>query len=86
MATWTGDGQRAGTTYFSHIPNPVRFKNIIMEAREEYARRQTRNQPAPVNEKDDVPAMLEKLNQLRANQVISEEEFQESKKKLLGKL
>ncbi|MBI1745689.1 MAG: PH domain-containing protein [Acidobacteria bacterium] len=71
-----------GTTYFSYIPNPIRFKNIILEAREEYLRR--RNQPIAL--KEDIPAMLEKLGKLRADQVISEEEFQESKKKLLGKL
>lgn len=73
-----------GTTYFANIPNPVRFKNIIMEAREEYVRRQSRTQPVPT--KEDIPAMLERLNKLRADQVISEEEFQEGKKKLLGKL
>lgn len=73
-----------GTTYFADIPNPVRFKNIIMEAREEYMHDQARRQPMPG--KDDIPAMLERLNKLRADRVISEEEFQEGKKKLLGKL
>jgi len=75
-----------GTTYFANVPEPIRFRNILMEAREAYVRRQARPPAPAAPPPEDVPAQLERLSKLRSDHVITEAEFQESKRKLLGKL
>ena len=78
-----------GTTQFRYIPNPVEFKNTII------AQQQT-NKAKPVyvtttpgttlSSGQDVPALLQKLGQLRDQGLITAEEFESKKRDLLSRM
>ena len=72
-----------GTTVFDYIPDPVRFKNTIVQQRERY--RSSANQ-VTASAGQDVPRMLEDLASLRDRNIITAAEFEEKKKSLLGKI
>ena len=69
-----------GTTKFQYIPDPVGFKNCIVLQREGY-------KAAPeATAGEDVPRLLDQLASLRDRKIISDQEFEEKKKRLLEKL
>jgi uncharacterized membrane protein YdbT with pleckstrin-like domain len=69
-----------GTSVFRFIPNPLGFKNAIIEQREAYKH-------APSGSKhSDIPQMLDQLARLRNEKVITEAEFEQKKKKLLDQI
>src|SRR5688572_9020099 len=69
-----------GTSIFRFIPNPLGFKNAIIEQREAYKH-------APSGSKhSDIPQMLDQLARLRNEKVITETEFEQKKKKLLDQI
>lgn len=73
-----------GTIVFHLIPDPQGFKNCVLKQRELYRRFRAddRSQPDPLS----IPRLLEDLASLRDRNIITAEEFQEKKKKLLGSL
>lgn len=69
-----------GTSVFHFIPNPLAFKNAVIEQREAYKH-------APSGSKQtDIPQMLDQLARLRNEKVITEAEFEQKKKKLLDQI
>jgi len=73
-----------GTIVFHLIPDPQGFKNCVLRQRERYrpSRADERTQPDPLS----IPKLLEELASLRDRNIITAEEFQQKKKKLLGGL
>lgn len=69
-----------GTSVFHFIPQPLGFKNAIIEQREAYKH-------APSESKQtDIPQMLDQLARLRNEKIITEAEFEQKKKKLLDQI
>ncbi len=82
-----------GVNKFQTIRNPVKFKNVIVNAKEQlghdedhpaYAQAAAGAKAAPAA--TDIPSMIERLDDLRKRGVLSESEFQRSKEQLLQKL
>jgi uncharacterized membrane protein YdbT with pleckstrin-like domain len=82
-----------GVNKFKTIRNPVKFKNVIVNAKEQlghdedhpaYAAAAQAVQAAPAT--SDIPSMIERLDDLRKRGVLTDEEFQRSKEQLLQKL
>jgi uncharacterized membrane protein YdbT with pleckstrin-like domain len=73
-----------GITVFHLIPDPVAFKNCIVQQRELYRSSQTGSLGSVSRE--DVPGMLDELARLRDRNVITAAEFDEKKKNLLARL
>ena len=82
-----------GANKFMTIRDPLKFKNFIVNAKERLGHDDDRrisakdgpvvqSAPAPA----DIPAMIDRLDDLRKRGVLSEEEFQRSKQQLLQKL
>jgi uncharacterized membrane protein YdbT with pleckstrin-like domain len=71
-----------GANLFRTIGNPVRFKTAMLNAKEKL---EGRIQPDVVAT-PDVPGMIEKLDKLRQQGIISEAEFQNKKSELLKKM
>ena len=82
-----------GANKFMTIRDPLKFKNFIVNAKERLGHDDDRrisakdgpvvqSAPAPA----DIPAMIDRLADLRKRGVLSEEEFQRSKQQLLQKL
>jgi len=73
-----------GTIVFHLIPDPQGFKNCVLRQRERYrpSRADERTQPDPLS----IPKLLEELASLRDRNIITAEEFQQKKEKLLGGL
>jgi hypothetical protein len=73
-----------GTIVFHLIPDPQRFKNCVLRQRELYTplATGTRNPADPLN----IPSLLEALASLRDRNIITAEEFDEKKKKLLDSI
>jgi hypothetical protein len=71
-----------GTIVFHLIPDPQGFKNCVLRQRELYTplATGTGNPADPLN----IPSLLEALASLRDRNIITAEEFEEKKKKLLG--
>lgn len=71
-----------GITVFHLIPDPVAFKNCIVQQRELYRS----SQPGSVGSvnREDVPRMLDELARLRDRNIITPAEFDEKKKHLLA--
>lgn len=81
-----------GVNKFRIIGDPIHFKTAMMNAKARLEQPYT-IPPAvtvveeePQEEKEDIPAMLEKLDSLRSRGIITEEEFQDKKAKLLAKI
>jgi len=82
-----------GVNKFMTIRDPVHFKTVIVNAKEQlghdedhptYAKAGPVIQAAPAPA--DIPSMIERLDDLRKRGVLTEEEFQRSKEQLLQKL
>ena len=71
-----------GVNLFKTIGNPVRFKMAMVNAKEKL---EGRIQPDVVTT-PDVPAMIEKLDKLRQQGILTEAEFQNKKSELLRKM
>ncbi|HET7010409.1 MAG TPA: PH domain-containing protein [Anaerolineales bacterium] len=72
-----------GVNRFSWIGQPVRFKTAMLNAKERMGSDELPRRPAS---KEDVPAMIEQLDQLRREGLLTEEEFQAKKAQLLSRL
>ncbi len=73
-----------GTIIFHLIPDPQGFKNCVLKQRERYRPSQAGETGQP--DSLSVPKLLEELASLRDRNIITTEEFDEKKKKLLGSL
>jgi len=71
-----------GTTIFDFLSRPLDFKNCIVRQIELY--RSDSGSAGAL--RTSIPQLLEELASLRDRQIISEAEFQEKKKALLGKI
>jgi hypothetical protein len=73
-----------GTIVFHFIPDPQGFKNNVLKQRELYRAFQAgdKGRTDPLS----IPRLLEDLASLRDRNIITEAEFQDKKKKLLGSL
>lgn len=72
-----------GVNRFSWIEKPVHFKTAMLNAKE---RMGTDEMPRRPTSKGDVPAMIEELDQLRKQGVLTEQEFQTKKAQLLSRM
>ncbi len=82
-----------GVNKFQTIRNPVKFKNVIVNAKEQLGHDEDRPAYAAVAAganaapaAADIPSMIERMDDLRKRGVLTEEEFQRSKEQLLQKL
>ena len=82
-----------GVNKFKTIRDPLRFKNNIINAKERLGHdddRRTSAKAGPVVQAApapaDIPAMIDRLDDLRKRGVLTEEEFQRSKQQLLQKM
>jgi uncharacterized membrane protein YdbT with pleckstrin-like domain len=73
-----------GTTVFTCVPDPVNFKNSIVRERESYKSHPEAHQTA--SSREDIPRMIEGLASLRDRRIITDSEYEEKKKVLLGKI
>jgi Bacterial PH domain/Short C-terminal domain len=73
-----------GITVFHLIPDPLAFKNCIVQQRELY--RSSQMGSLGSIRREDVPGMLDELARLRDRNVITAAEFDEKKKNLLARL
>jgi len=81
-----------GSTVYHMVENPRRLKDTITHMQEEYKNSQILNQARELaraisttpRDQSDVASELEKLHVLRQQGVISDEEFNAAKKKMLG--
>jgi uncharacterized membrane protein YdbT with pleckstrin-like domain len=71
-----------GVNLFKKIDNPVGFKTVLINAKAHLEQ----GTPVEIERKPDVPVMIAKLAELRAQGVLSEEEFQQKKTELLAKM
>jgi uncharacterized membrane protein YdbT with pleckstrin-like domain len=71
-----------GTTVFDFLARPLDFKNCIVRQRELYRS----DFSATGASRQSIPQLLNDLASLRDRNIISEAEFQEKKKSLLGKI
>ena len=75
----------SGQSQFSDIPNPERFQSLLYRTREEQARQTAAEESAITADiSRDPTEQLERAARLRDEGVLSEEEFQEMKRKILG--
>jgi uncharacterized membrane protein YdbT with pleckstrin-like domain len=68
---------------FTWIEKPVRFKTAMLNAKERMGTDEMPRRPAA---KSDVPALIEELDQLRKQGVLTEQEFQAKKAQLLARM
>ena len=73
-----------GVDMFHQINNPVRFKTTMLNAKEELEIDET--DLVELRGSNDIPSMIEKLDDLRKKGILSEEEFQRKKAELLAKM
>ena len=72
-----------GVNLFRRIGAPVRFKTAMLNAKEELG---FGEMGAPSRAEEDIPTLIAKLDQLRRQGTISNEEFQRKKAELLAKM
>ncbi len=79
-------GER-GQTRITNVKKPEQVQLRIYQATEENSNRMLRyGQPFPTPEGDSIPEQIEALARLKAQGVISEVEFENKKKELLGRM
>ena len=71
----------SGQSRFSDIPEPEEFQSLLYTVREE---RGKVLQGKKTNAGDDTVSQLERLSRLRAEGVLSDEQFEEQKRQILG--
>ena len=79
-----------GVNLFKKIDNPVKFKAALINAKA-YLEHAAEEAPIPeampaAESKENIPAMISKLAELRAQGILTEIEFQQKKGELLSKL
>jgi uncharacterized membrane protein YdbT with pleckstrin-like domain len=74
-----------GVNLFRRIEDPVQFKTAMLNAKARLDAGQRWEGPAP-DAPENVPAMLAQLDALRQKGVLTDEEFQQKKAKLLAKI
>lgn len=72
-----------GVNLFKNISNPVEFKTAMLNAKEELG---FGEMGVPARSEEDIPTLIAKLDQLRRQGTISNEEFQRKKAELLAKM
>jgi len=72
-----------GVNLFRRIGRPIRFKTAMLNAKEKM---ETEQASGGRRQEPDVPALIEQLDGLRKQGVLTEEEFQKKKAELLTKL
>ena len=73
-----------GVNLFHQIEHPVEFKTAMLNAKERLGFEELGMHVSPTVE--DIPAMIEKLDNLRKRGVLSDAEFQQKKAELLAKM
>jgi len=74
-------GAEAGATIYHFVQSPNKLRDAITTAQEEHATQ--RSKPATQSDKGGFAAELEKLFELRQKGVLSEDEYQKRKSKML---
>ena len=72
-----------GVNQFQRIGDPVHFKTAMLNAKEKLGFEENARISKSV---DDIPTLIAKLDELRKQGIVSEEEFQAKKTKLLAKM
>ena len=72
-----------GVNLFKRIGNPVKFKTTMLNAKEELGFGEV---ATGHHHEGDIPAMIEELNDLRKQGVLSDVEFEKKKAELLNKM
>jgi uncharacterized membrane protein YdbT with pleckstrin-like domain len=72
-----------GTTVFDFLSHPLDFKNAVVGQRERY---KLDSSAAGATSYRSIPQLIDELASLRDRQIITESEFQEKKRALLGKM
>ena len=72
-----------GVNQFQRIGDPVHFKIAMLNAKEKLGFEEDARIAKPV---DDIPSLIAKLDELRKQGIVSEEEFQIKKGELLAKM
>jgi uncharacterized membrane protein YdbT with pleckstrin-like domain len=73
-----------GADLFHQINDPIRFKTAMLNAKEKLTIDEMDLEVLRGN--NDIPSMIEKLDNLRQRGILSEEEFQRKKAELLAKM
>jgi len=72
-----------GINQFQRIGDPVHFKTAMLNAKEKLGFEEDARIAQPT---DDIPTLIAKLDELRKQGIVSEEEFQTKKSQLLAKM
>jgi len=72
-----------GVDHFERIANPIKFKTTMLNAKEDL---NIEEDDVHMEHEDDVPSLIAKLDELRKQGIITEEEFREKKADLLAKM
>jgi uncharacterized membrane protein YdbT with pleckstrin-like domain len=72
-----------GVNLIRRIAGPIRYKTAMVNAK---ARLEEGNEAWPAAKEGGIPELLSQLDSLRRQGVLTEEEFQEKKKKLLARI
>jgi len=72
-----------GVNQFQRIGDPVHFKTAMLNAKEKLGFEEDARIAKPA---DDIPTLIAKLDELRKQGIVSEEEFQAKKAELLAKM
>lgn len=70
-----------GVNLFQRIENPIAFKTCMLNAKERVEHGEGEEMPS-----GDIPTLIARLDQLRRQGILSEEEFQKKKGELLAKI
>ena len=71
---------------FEWIADPIRFKTAMLNAKEQMGHDELGLGGAGAARGDDIPAMIARLDQLRQQGALTEDEFQRKKRELLAKM
>jgi uncharacterized membrane protein YdbT with pleckstrin-like domain len=72
-----------GVNLFKRIGDPIGFKTAMLNAKEQLGFDENQ---VHVQREDDIPSLIARLDELRKQGIISEEEFQTKKAELLAKM
>lgn len=72
-----------GIDLLEHIANPIKFKKTMLNAKQDL---EIDAEDLRMPHEDDIPTLIAKLDELRKQGIISEQEFQKKKAELLAKM
>ena len=75
-----------GANLFRRIENPVRFKTVMLNAKEEMGREEWDTEGTPIHHPEDIPGAIARLDALRQEGVVTQEEFEKKKRELLARM